>query len=143
MYTLRLIWNKTPHWIAWLLIILDFIWELPQNLCGAVVKLVYCRFGSREEETYKQGICQIQNWGMTSGVSLGWFQFTHQYATKDTASHEVGHSVQSLYLGPLYLLVIGLPSIIWAGIIHPRVGGNYYSFYTESWANKISGAYGG
>lgn len=108
-----------------------------------VVKLVYCRYGSRGEETYKQGICQIQNWGMTSGVSLGWFQFTHRNATKDTASHEVGHSVQSLYLGPLYLLVIGLPSIIWAGIIYPRIGGNYYSFYTESWANKISGAYGG
>lgn len=143
MYTLNLIWSTVPHWIAWLLILLDFIWELPQNLCGLVVKLVYITKGSKKVETYKQGTCTIQNWSMTSGVSLGWFQFTHKNGSKDTNSHEVGHSIQSLYLGPLYLLVIGLPSIIWAGIIHPRVGGSYYAFYTESWANHISGAYGG
>lgn len=143
MYTFNLIWNSVPHWIAWLLIILDFIWELPQNIAGLIVKLCYCKSGSRKVQTYKQGECTIQNWGMLSGVSLGWFQFTYRYASRDTASHEVGHSVQSLYLGPLYLLVIGLPSIIWAGLIWPRKGGSYYDFYTESWANKLSGAYGG
>lgn len=144
MYTVRLIWNKVPHWIAWLLIFLDVcVWELPQNLVGAIVKLVYIKHGSRKVQTYKQGECIIQNWGMTSGVSLGIWQFTSKYADKNCASHEIGHAVQSLYLGIFYLLVIGLPSILWAGIIWPRVGGSYYKFFTESWANKLSGAYGG
>ena len=146
MYTFNLIWSTVPHWIAWLLVVLDFIWELPQNLCGLVVKLVYCKYGSRKVQTRKQGECTIQNWGMSSGVSLGWYQYTSQYASIDTVSHEVGHSIQSLYLGPLYLLVIGLPSIIWCALhtyTSLRWKYSYYSFYTESWANKLSGAYGG
>lgn len=143
MRTIRQILSKFPIWCSWLFIILDALWELPQNILGAIVKLVYVRHGLREVNTYKQGVCQIQNWNMTSGVSLGWFQFTHPTAGKDTVSHEVGHSVQSVMLGPLYLLVIGLPSIIWAGIVHPIVGGDYYRFYTERWSNKLSGAYGG
>lgn len=144
MYTIRLIWNKVPHWIAWLLILLDVtVWELPQNLIGAVIKLFYCTSGSREVETYKQGVCQIQNWGLSSGISLGMWQFTSRWASKDTASHEIGHSVQSLYLGPLYIFTVGLCSIIWAGFLWPRKGGSYYCYWTESWANKLSGAYGG
>lgn len=47
-------------------------------------------------------------------------------------NHEFGHTMQSRVLGPLYLLVIALPSIINAGI-HPD---NQDDFYTESWANK-------
>lgn len=143
MWTIRQINKIFPVWCAWFFILLDFIWEFPQILVGAIVKLVYIRYGSRKVETYKHGVCQIQNWGMTSGVSLGWWQFTAQYASKDTASHEVGHSVQSVILGWFYLLVIGLPSIIWAGLIWRYNDKDYYWFYTESWANKLSGAYGG
>ena len=143
MWTIRQINKIFPKWIAWFFILLDFIWEAPQVIVGAIVKLVYIRYGSREVETYKQGVCQIQNWGMMSGVSLGWWQFTSKYASKDTTSHEVGHSVQSVMLGWFYLLVIGLPSILWAGGIIPRNGRSYYDFYTEKWANKLSGAYGG
>lgn len=143
MWTIRQINKIFPKWIAWFFILLDGLWELPQNILGAIVKLVYAEHGLREVDTYRQGTCQIQNWSMSSGVSLGWFQFTHPFADKNTCSHEVGHSVQSVMLGPLYLLVIGLPSIIWAGIVYPRVGGDYYRFYTERWANKLSGVYGG
>lgn len=143
MYTFHLIKNKFPSWIAWFIILLDFIWELPQNILGLIIKLFTFKYGSREVETYKQGSCIIQNWGLTSGISLGWFQFTNKNASKDMASHEVGHSIQSLYLGIFYLLIIGLPSIIWAGLIYPyvRYKYSYYDFYPEKWANKISGAY--
>lgn len=139
MRTYRLIMKTFPKWIAWLFVVLDFIWELPQNLVGAMVKLVYIKYGSKEVETIKDGKCQIQNWGMTSGVSLGWFQFTYRNASQVTASHEVGHSHQSLYLGPLYLLVIGLPSLLWAGFICAMTNKSYYWFYTESWADKCAG----
>lgn len=143
MYTFHLIKNKFPSWIAWFIILLDFIWELPQNILGLIIKLFTFKYGSREVETYKQGSRIIQNWRLTSGISLGWFQFTNKTASKDMASHEVGHSIQSLYLGIFYLLIIGLPSIIWAGLIYPCVRHkySYYDFYPEKWANKISGAY--
>lgn len=49
--------------------------------------------------------------------------------------HELGHSKQALVLGPLYWIVVGLPSLGHAGIWQ-RAGRrwNYYSFYTEAWA---------
>lgn len=141
MWTIRQINKVFPKWIAWFFILLDVCWEFPQVLVGAIVKLVYIKYGSREVETYRQGVCQIQNWGMNSGVSLGWWQFTSKYADKDTASHEVAHSIESVCLSWLYLLVIGLPSIVWAGIIHPYFmpEKSYYWFYTESITDKIAG----
>jgi hypothetical protein len=59
-----------------------------------------------------------------------------------TVRHEYGHQVQSKIFGPIYLLVIGLPSIIWAGmygvIIKPTHNG-YYKFFTEKWADRLGG----
>ena len=60
----------------------------------------------------------------------------------DYLMHEYGHTIQSQKLGPVYLLVIGLPSLIWAGcfekyrIKHKK---SYYGFYTEKWADKLGG----
>ena len=56
--------------------------------------------------------------------------------------HEYGHTVQSLILGPLYLFVIGLPSVVWLKLAPlsrwRRVNAiSYYTFYTERWANSM------
>lgn len=59
-----------------------------------------------------------------------------------TLKHEYGHYKQNLMLGWLTLLVINLPSFIWAACFNKyRAKHNisYYSFYTESWANKLGG----
>jgi len=68
---------------------------------------------------------------------------------EETIKHEYGHQLQSYILGPLYLLVIGLPSGLWCWFIQDLVNKNrkkkgkptlsYYWFYTESWANKLGG----
>lgn len=59
-----------------------------------------------------------------------------------TKVHEFGHSIQSIILGPLYLLVIGLPSLIWCNAkrfikLRNEKGVSYYSFYPEKWANYL------
>lgn len=58
-----------------------------------------------------------------------------------TIKHELGHCIQSKYLGPLYLLVIGIPSITWVMLrrMIPKLRKNYsyYDFYTEKFANKL------
>ena len=62
--------------------------------------------------------------------------------TKPTTAmmHEYGHFMQSCVLGPLYLLLIGIPSIIhaawWTQFGRST---NYYSFFTEAWADKNGG----
>ena len=91
----------------------------------------------------------VTEWKNSSSVSLGMFIFVsvkykQKTETKDLYNrlvvHEYGHTVQSLVLGPLYLIIVGLPSLLWASVpffrkIRRGKRISYYSFYTESWAN--------
>lgn len=48
-------------------------------------------------------------------MSLGLFIFMfggRYIGDEETLKHEYGHSIQSKILGPLYLIVIGLPSLM-------------------------------
>lgn len=77
------------------------------------------------------------------GISLGTYIIISEQSYRDkrnrTKKHEYGHSRQSLYLGPLYLIVVGLPSLLWAGFIHNLVKKEigYYEVYPESWADEL------
>ncbi|MDR0697276.1 MAG: hypothetical protein LBF68_07095 [Christensenellaceae bacterium] len=83
-----------------------------------------------------------ENWG---GISLGAFIIMNNarglVQTNDTRIHEYGHTIQSLILGPFYLLVIGIPSFIWCNnkrfIEMRKKGISYFSFYPERWANYL------
>ena len=71
------------------------------------------------------------------GISLGNFAFLSTTKAKKVASimHEQeGHTYDSKLFGPLYLFVIGLPSLLLAIYCHDME--KYYTFYTEKWANK-------
>lgn len=114
------------------------IWQLPQVVVGFFVRLFT---GAKyNEELSKNNDRRIFNWKLTSGISLStYYIIVRQNADMNTVNHEKGHTIQSLYLGPLYLIVIGLPSIIWAGLIHKHTNKSYYWFYTEAWADKLGG----
>ena len=63
---------------------------------------------------------------------------------KETVKHELGHTIQSKILGPLYLIVIGIPSITYCGLrrIFPSLRKkNYYDFFSEKSANYLSEKY--
>lgn len=66
-------------------------------------------------------------------------------ANERMARHEYGHTLQSLLLGPLYLLVIGLPSFLWCQLPffqerRKRRHISYYSFFPERWADALGKA---
>ena len=112
--------------------IILYIWQLPQNILALIVKSV-----TRAEK----GFAGYYYWRFKSGLSLGKYIFINEKARVTTAKHEEGHQKQSQKLGPLYLLVIGLPSFVWAclktiGLFKKT---SYYSFYTERWADKLAG----
>ena len=117
-----------------------FLWQLPQN----IVALVMMPFiGKLTLKCYRNYCyCFIAS-DLTGGsISLGNFAFICENHKDDepTVSHEVdGHTKQSKILGPLYVFVIGIPSLLWAYFRNPRKQPNYYTFYTESWANKCAG----
>lgn len=96
----------------------------------------------------------VTEWKLSSGISLGLFVFvakspaipggsaglTQGERSERLLAHEYGHTIQSLLLGPLYLPIIGIPSILWAGLpvfrnLRRRKHISYYSFYTERWAD--------
>lgn len=56
--------------------------------------------------------------------------------------HEYGHTIQSLILGPLYLIVMGIPSTLWGFLPslqrkRKEEGLSYFAFFTEKWANYL------
>ena len=115
--------------------ILLWLWCFPQNLVGFIVKHI--------TKAEKKG--NHYNFTIECGsVSLGEYIFLcpAHWHDRTVLKHEYGHRVQSRILGWLYLPVIALPSIIWAGCFgwyRKKYNVSYYSFYTEAWADKLVG----
>lgn len=120
-----------------------FIWQFPQNLVALCIFL----FSKNIHKLDYRHFCFVLTADLpqgASGISLGNFAIVSPECANDadTVRHEAdGHTVDSLIFGPLYLLVIGLPSILhlmWYNRKRP-VGKSYYDFYTERWANRHAG----
>ena len=108
---------------------------MPQNLLAIIIMLV---FGKRPE-----GLCKLMDLraGWTA-VSLGWFILYMGDIDENGIKHEQGHQKQSLYLGWLYLIVVGIPSMtlaIYTTIRHKDEVW-YHSHYPENWADKLGGS---
>lgn len=114
-----------------------FIWQLPQNLLGLILYLFYWEDIKMRKEDKGYTLC-LCNFRM--GVTLGRYMFLWEGDKHliDSVNHEYGHIIQSRWLGPLYLIIIGIPSGIW-NMIHKQMfpNINYYDFYTEKWADKL------
>ena len=117
--------------------ILKYIWQLPQN----IIALIYLGYLIAENqipavEEYKGA--KVYTKYSSGCVTLGNYIFVSSRATENTIKHEWGHTRQSLLLGPLYLIIIGIPSILWV-MIHKTIASDklYNWFYTEAWADKL------
>jgi hypothetical protein len=95
--------------------LLLWVWQLPQNLLGLVV--VWVTRAKRAEGIFGYGdIYVISNRSFRFWVSLGEYIILRPSCGLDTIKHEKGHQVQSRWLGPLYLLVVGLPSAVFCNL---------------------------
>lgn len=119
--------------------VLHFTWGWPQALAGAVV-LAAC---GRSCKRYSFRSSIVTEWKFMRGLSLGPFIFVPPRCPRRLLVHEYGHSIQALLLGPLYLPIIVLPSLTWAGLPalerrRVRRHTSYYTFFTERWANELA-----
>lgn len=127
---------------------LRLLWELPQSLLGFILFQFY-GVGCQCMEAPYGDVRILYSERMRGGISLGRFiilpwkyRYNSSSYVRDTISHEYGHTRQSLYLGWLYLIVIGLPSLLWAwahSTFKRLQEVDYYSFYTERIADKLGG----
>lgn len=124
------------------------IWELPQNIIGALLFIFFAVFSDSVILDDDDSL-EMYSTLMRGAISLGVFRvYAYKYLGNGARyvelvrKHEKGHRKQSMMLGPLYLIVIGLPSLIWAAL-HSSVRRlrtvDYYSFYTEKWADRLAG----
>ena len=113
--------------------VLLYLWQLPQNILGEILSLYYKGGKGRKYRGVRLHFSDT----IPGGISLGRHIILNESYRHDDVGkrHEWGHTRQSLMLGWLYLIVVGLPSIIWAS----RRRHNYYSFWTERWADSLGG----
>jgi hypothetical protein len=127
---------------------LRILWELPQNLLGFILFQVYSVDCDCMEVPYGDARI-LYSERMRGGISLGRFiilprKYRNNSSSyvRDTIGHEYGHTRQSAWLGWLYLVVIGLPSLLWAwahSTFRRLQEVDYYSFFTEKWADELGG----
>lgn len=131
-------------------ILSNWVWQLPQNLLGVLWKNT--KKDSIITEISNDDIRSVdaKAYLMKAGgaVTLGKYVFISQTYRDQSGiiKHECGHVRQSKILGPLYLIIIGIPSILHAALNgyigccknNPK---GYYHFFTEHWANKLMEKY--
>ena len=144
-----------------LIYILSWTWGIIQQIV-ALCYFAYLKITKKIGSYYVSGGYHVYYCETYRGsVSLGNHVFLckSHWTDEVVLQHELGHCKQSLILGPLYLFVIGIPSILWCDIFYPRkmkkwrammdkavlkdcinrLKPSYYDFYTEKWANKLAG----
>ena len=126
-----------------------FVWELPQNLLGLGLWGLEHLLDGRHPREFAQERLFLRS--RRSAVSLGFFVFWAEGVTRyaildhNTRAHEYGHTFQSRWFGPLYLPLIGIPSVmrVLYSILYREITGRrwtrYFEGYPEKWADKLGG----
>lgn len=140
---------------------LRFVWELPQMLLGYTVAMMRIIAHQVDRVEYIHGITYAIDEGRKDfsnmGMSLGnvvnmWLSdslmhdFEHEvrFSFGQIMMHEFGHTIDSLRLGPLYLIVVGIPSYLSVWLEQWLVGSyRHRDLYAERWANKHAQRYFG
>lgn len=132
-------------------VFLQWTWGILQNLIGLGIFLWHIK---NPHFLYHGAV--VTEWASDNlSLGMGMFIFMRKSCEgEDTAelsengdyvktlAHEYGHTIQSLILGPLYLLVISIPSGLWCNLpqadcYRRKNKVSYYEFYPEKWADRL------
>lgn len=113
--------------------VLLYLWQLPQNVLGLLFLLFL-----RGEEKHRLGdVSFYYAPSFKGGISLGRYIILG-YKREKSVRHEWGHCLQSRMLGWMYLIVVGLPSLIHAWLCRCE-DHDYYDVWCERWADELGG----
>lgn len=130
--------------IDFLFYLIQWTWGLPVNLIGGIAFLICTKIKKRRWQRFGYSYIVYLPW-KAGGLSLGLFIFMRdghksKQWTYNTRIHEYGHTWQCLLLGPLYYIVVAIPSVIWCNVFatyRKKHNISYYKLYCESWANSF------
>ena len=132
-----------------LLNLFTILWELPQNIVGLFLFVIVSNRIQQKEIIHNRLFLKVSGFG----VSLGHFIFWREDVWENieirpaNKAHEYGHAIQSIIFGPLYLIVIGLPSVSrnlygrWYLARKKTSWLHYYDGYPEKWADALGKRY--
>ena len=129
-----------------LYVIVQCTWGILQTMLGFAIFLMHYK----EKHFFYHGAI-ITVWEPKSSMSLGLFvfvtaepYFAKKYKGKiseeELFNRLLVHAIQSLILGPLSLIVIGIPSTLWGFLGSKKRRDEqipYGAFFTEKWANHL------
>lgn len=128
-------------------ILLQWSWGIVQNILGGLLFLL----NLRHKHFFYRGAV-VTEWQSDYSLGCGMFifisdeRYPHLPAAvgrklqTDTLVHEYGHTLQSVILGPFFMFVIAVPSVVWAAFFQKwrqRNKVSYYWLYCEKWANVL------
>lgn len=118
-----------------------FLWQLPQCLLSLILYFIFKIEPIEYTNPHTQMTVLWIPTRFNACWSLGPIIFAHFDVSQDTLNHETGHSLQSLFLGPLFLLAVCIPSVFlfWWRRLGNKSHEWYYDRYPEKWANKLGG----
>jgi hypothetical protein len=128
---------------------LGLVWEAPQTALGAVLFAACKTLGRIQAVERHEGrvVCQVDGLGVSLGHFVFYFERGSQVFAPDPLMrmHELGHTHQSRRLGPLYLALVGLPSVSRAiyALCYRRMTGRRWTGYYDGYPEKQADAYGG
>ena len=127
---------KNRSFLWWICFFILSIWQFPQVLLALIILPFIGKLKLIKQNKFT--FCYEAS-KMSRGISLGSFAFLGSRIAQipEIVAHEAeGHVIDSYILGPLYLVIIGIPSLL--NVIF-RFTKNYYDFYTEKLANYHAG----
>ncbi len=129
---------KIRHWFG-------LIWELPQTLLGGAYFVVHQATNQIVVVERKENRWLVEIKG-DGAVSLGYFVFHSQRDNafvpvgSENRNHEWGHSIQSRRFGPLYLVVVGVPSVmrVLYALIYRIFAKKRWPHYYDGWPENAA-----
>ena len=136
--------------LDFLFYLVQWTWGLPVNIIGGIAFLICTKIKGRRWQRFGYSYIVYLPWNQ-GGLSLGLFIFMKDHHrskkwTYNTRIHEYGHTWQCLLLGPLYYIIIAVPSAIWCNVFggyRKKHNISYYKLYCESWANSFGESFTG
>lgn len=122
--------------------LIQWTWGLPVNIVGGIAYLICTKILKHPHSKFGYANIVYLPWN-AGGLSMGLFIFVRDEKEKEewlynVRIHEYGHTWQCLLLGPLYYLIVAIPSVIWCNCFakyREKNNISYYKLYCEAWAN--------
>jgi hypothetical protein len=124
-------------------------WELPQNTVGLALLILAGQRVEQKEKLHKRFFIRWKGFAISLGYFIFWIDHIHLNDGKQCTNkaHEYGHAIQSMILGPLYLPLVGIPSVMrktygaWYFAMHRSAWKNYFAGFPEQWADQLGNKY--